>query len=533
MVMETDFSEYNPYPVMRADVTGTMLYANEASQDLVQALQLKVNQTLPENWCDAIMDSLHAEHVHETEVTVLEKTYRLVFIPVMSDGYVNIYAADVSETKKLAEQAWHSEHHDILTGLPGRLLIEQKIEKCLQKVNKKSPIGLLLIGIVNLSNISTLYGFSTSDELILRLVKRLQVLLGDQAQLARISTHQVLLLWDSQCSVEILQGMASRIKDSLTEPFLIAKYTIRIAINMGIAISSDELLTAEGFMKQADLAMLYGKVQGYYQCQVYQAGIEKQIVAQQEMLNHLITYVEKEQLRLVYQPQWDIQGDLLGAEALLRFPGDYTTSTERQALIASAEETGLIIEIGKWVLREACSQIAMWSKQYKKAYRYAINISPKQFYQADFLSQVKAILADTECDPQNLCFEITENIMITYSVDVLESMRELVNMGITLSIDDFGTGYSSMRYLKSMPLAQLKIDHSFVNDLGMTDETGTVVNAMIQLAHNLGMKVLAEGVETQSQLAWLQAHACDQIQGYLWGKPVDSSLMTELLQRNN
>ncbi|WP_199228140.1 EAL domain-containing protein [Salipaludibacillus keqinensis] len=431
---------------------------------------------------------------------------------------------DITDRYLIEEKFNYLAFHDDLTGLPNRRYIQDEIEKEIHnnKLGDKLKLAVLFMDIDRFKVINDTFGHSKGDLLLTDVTNRLKNCLQPNIELARMGGDEFIFLFKNYENEEEIEKLANLVIEKFQEPFTISLNEIHITASIGISVYPAMPISFESFMISADTAMYEAKSQGknryvVYTSDMYHSSMEK-LKLETDLRNALI----HDELVLHYQPQvCNHSGELLGVEALLRWNHPTMGMIYPDKFIWLAEETGLIVEIGKWVISEACMQNKKWQKDGYKPMKMSVNLSSEQFFRASLVGFVKNVLQETGLAPSNLVLEITESMAMDfeYSLNVL---RKLKRLGVCISIDDFGKGYSSLNYLKKFPIDSLKIDKSFVRDILKDDDDVNIVKAIITLAHNLGLRVIAEGVERKEQLELLKSYDCDEIQGYLFSKPISA-----------
>ncbi|MCX7570143.1 EAL domain-containing protein [Tumebacillus sp. DT12] len=432
----------------------------------------------------------------------------------------------------LLESVEHSEETikrqanlDPLTELPNRRLFAEQLQRALDEAKRKDgKVAVLFVDLDNFKEINDRHGHDCGDQLLRQLSERLTVFLGPYGTISRLGGDEftVLLPNVSLGDVERAQQCLNR---GLSQPFEVNGMRVPVSASVGISLYPNDGQDPHALIKAADTAMFRIKEAGRRGMETDEDMQRRQLLEQ-----HLQHAVEQGELRLMYQPIQDLRtGSIIGAEALLRWHHPLFGNVSPSEFIPIAEKSGSILEIGNWVLRTACLQGKQWHAWQDTRFRMAVNLSAVQMEQEDLLEQIEAILADTGMNPEMLELEITESTMMRNVDEVIRKLEALKAMGISISIDDFGTGYSSLSYLQKLSVNNLKVDRSFVNDLAHSDGDMTIAKAVIDLGHNLNMHVIAEGVETEEQKTLLQALGCDQVQGYLIGKPMGAEEFTERL----
>ncbi|MES9994332.1 MAG: EAL domain-containing protein [Candidatus Thiodiazotropha sp.] len=425
----------------------------------------------------------------------------------------------------------YSALHDILTDLPNRALFMDRLEQRLESTKRHNKTGaILFLDLDRFKNINDSLGHGIGDELLKRVAERQRFLLRAEDTVARLGGDEfVILLADLHSDPEAMaieaRNVAEKVLEALSQPYQIGNHTLHSTPSIGIALISPESDDASEILKQADAAMYQAKEYGRNNFRFFLPSMQMLAAERLELENALHSAIMQNQMVLHYQPKVTIsrKPELLGAEALIRWQHPTQGLLLPGEFIAIAEESGLILQLGEWVLREACLQIKEWDQRFqgKPFGRISVNISPKQFQQKDFVQRVVSIITDTEVDPTKLELELTESSLVEDIHDVRHKMEELKKLGFQLSIDDFGTGYSSLTYLKMLPVDVLKIDRSFIRDIGIDPNDDAIVETILAMSWRLGFSALAEGVETEEQLKFLKARQCDGYQGYLFSPPLE------------
>ena len=434
---------------------------------------------------------------------------------------VRVYT-DISELKATQRQLESLATKDALTGLPNRLYFKDQLERLLvQSHRDPQPFALLFIDLDNFKSINDSLGHAAGDDVLQQTAERLRECVRESDTVARIGGDEFTIVLPQIRSARGPEAVAGQVLKALAAPFSVGGNEHFLNASIGIAIHPTDGTSADALLRNADTAMYRAKESGRG-CYVYFE--ERMNVAARERVNlerELRGALERGEFRLCYQPKLDLSsGRISGAEALLRWDSPDRGTRPPMDFIPLAEETGLIVPIGEWVLREACRQYAAWRSDGIVLPHVAVNVSARQFKQRDFVETIGAILRAEQMAPHCLELEITESLLIDSISGVEETLEALARMGIALSLDDFGTGYSSLAYLRSFPLKTVKIERSFVADLGMSADAGAIATAIIAMAHALGKQVVAEGVETNKQVAILSRMKCDQIQGYHFSRPL-------------
>ena len=440
-------------------------------------------------------------------------------------GYRGV-GADISERKKAEEKIHELAFFDQLTGLPNRTLLQDRLKQAMVASSRSGHRGaLLLIDLDNFKTLNDTRGHDMGDLLLNQVARRLTSNVREGDTVARLGGDEFVVLLtglsaDEQDAATSVESIAEKILAALNKAYPLGEFAHHSTASIGVTLFTGDLLTSDELIKQADLAMYKSKAAGRNAVRFFDPSLESAVNTRAALENDLRQALAEQQFLLHYQPQ--VSGDkLTGAEALVRWNSPLHGMVSPADFIPLAEETGLILPLGKWVLETACAQLALWAAQTEMAHlTLAVNISAHQFRQADFVNQVLAALKSTGANPQHLKLELTESMLVSDIEEIIKKMVALKASGVGFSLDDFGTGYSSLSYLKRLPLHQLKIDRSFVRDVLSDANDASIARTIIALAQNLGLGVIAEGVETAAQRDFLAISGCHAYQGYFFSRPL-------------
>jgi diguanylate cyclase (GGDEF)-like protein len=449
---------------------------------------------------------------------------------------------DISERKRTEEQIRRLAYCDSLTGIPNRQAFLETLERELHRSkigNKK--FAVLFMDLDAFKRINDTLGHNVGDHLLKIVSERLRetirpsdlVSRGDQSHnLARLGGDEFTILIPDLDRVENALNVAHRVKDAMRRPFLIDGHEIFVTASIGISLFPEDGDDCDSLLKYADTAMYHAKNCGKNNAKLYSSSLTMQIMSHVKLEVGLRKALKNEELYLLYQPQIDVRSsEIVGVEALVRWRHPERGIISPTEFIPLAEETGLIVPIGEWVLRTACIQARHWQKVTQRSLRMAVNLSAKQFKDENLTQIVVSALSDTGLDPRLLELELTEGTLMDDARATMATLEQLRAIGVYLSIDDFGTGYSSMNYLKRFDVRALKIDKSFICGLPQDSENAAITRAIIAMAHGLKMIVVAEGVETDEQLVLLEEYGCDLVQGFYLGHPSPQEAITLILQK--
>lgn len=437
------------------------------------------------------------------------------------------------ERKEAEKRIIEMATHDALTGLPNRHLLQDRIEQALvHDTRRQKQMAVLFIDLDHFKTINDSLGHDTGDLLLKAVANRLKFCVRTEDTVARQGGDEFIVVLNSIAESLDAAKVAQKILDSLIQPFYIHRHELHIGGSIGIAVFPNDGGNAEALLKNSDVAMYHAKENGRNNYQFFTDELNKSAYERHTLSLDLRYAMERNELIVHYQPVMDMPNHhLYGIEALLRWRHPVHQLISPDKFINLAEETGLIIPIGEWVLKTVCMQIKAWQEQGYYAPRVAINLSARQFRDKDLTTNIARILNETGVDAKYISLEITESMLIDNIEKVVETLNRLDAMGLHISIDDFGTGYSSLSYLKQFPIHTLKIDRSFVRDIVTDKNDRTIVSAIIAMAHSLEMDVVAEGIEIEEQLNFLVGQKCNHYQGYYFSKPVSASEIEPMLSK--
>lgn len=436
---------------------------------------------------------------------------------------------DITEQKNM-KKIQHMAYHDELTNLPNRRQFNNDFNE-LKKKDSESKFGVLFMDIDDFKKINDSFGHSVGDLFLVAFANRLRSLINNRVNIYRLHGDEFVITIDFKVDNEVYQ-LAQSIINLLANAFLIEGNEFYVNISIGISLFPEYGDTVEELFQKADIAMLSAK--GLPGCNylLYEPSMNKNHEELLLLENKLRKKINQNDFELFYQPKIHANtGEIVGMEALIRWFDPDLGYIPPDKFISLAEERGLISMIGEWTLITACLQIKKWNKLYNSQLRVAVNISATHFAQPNFVERVHQIITDTGVNPSNLELEITENSMLTHTETSIATLKQLKKMGVTIAFDDFGTGYSSISYLKQFPIDAIKIDQSFIRNLGRDKESVAIVSVMIQLGQALGLEVIIEGVETAEELLILKNINCTIIQGYYYSKPLPVDDFSEKMSR--
>ena len=422
----------------------------------------------------------------------------------------------------LFEQVQFLAYFDALTGLPNRTLLQDRLTKALAAARRqRHKVALLFLDLDRFKDINDSLGHSVGDLLLQEVAGRLKTWGREQDTIARLGGDEFLIMLTDIKNIRDAAVATERLMDAMTAEFVVQGHSLEISCSLGISMFPEHGADGETLIKNADAAMYCAKEHGRNNFQFFTQDMNVEVMERLTLERGLRLALEKEEFFLVYQPQMDIAtGRITGLEALLRWQNPELGPVPPDKFIPIAENSRLIMPIGEWVLRTACSQARKWQDDGIPAVTVAVNVSAVQFRQEDFCKFIKRILDETGLAPHFLELELTESLLLANADVTFSVLQELTDMGVTLAIDDFGTGYSSFTYLRQFRVSKLKIDRSFITNVAANPDDAAITAAIIGMAKNLNLKVIAEGVETEAQVSFLRGHQCDEIQGYYFSKPL-------------
>lgn len=445
---------------------------------------------------------------------------------------LSVMVHNITERKNFENQLMFQANHDPLTGLPNRILLNDRLSHALAAAQRKcGNIVLMLIDLDHFKVVNDTLGHSFGDQLLKEVARRFQEMLRASDTIARIGGDEFVAVLTTLGRDRDIFTVADRFLEEISRPYELQGHEINITASIGIAQFPEDGFDAEILFKKADIAMYHVKERGRNGIQFYAEEINQKISKRFKNESCLRHAIEHSELSLNYQPQIELaSGRIVGMEVLLRWHNSELGQVSPVEFIPVAEESGLIVPIGQWALRTACLQYVGWRKLGMPPLRMAVNLSPRQFAQKDLVAMVRDVLHESGMEATQLDLEVTESLMISNIEDSILKMGELKKLGVTLSIDDFGTGYSSLSCLQRFPLDILKVDRSFVNEIGNGGKS-VIIRAIVAMAHSLSLTVVAEGVETLEQLHFLRSHRCEEVQGYYFSRPLTTEKFLDLVMQ--
>lgn len=454
------------------------------------------------------------------------------------DGSVQFFegtVVDITERKQHEDELLHQASHDSLTGLPNRALLRDRIEQAIAKARREgSQMAVVFVDLDHFKLINDSLGHHVGDRLLLEVAARLTQCVRSHDSVARQGGDEFVLVLAEQHGDHDILSIVNRLLESISQPWMDGGQEYGLSCSIGVSCYPQHGEDPDTLLRCADAAMYKAKASGRNTYHLYTSELNDAISERLELENNLRHALERDEFRVYYQPRiGTASGRIIGAEALIRWEGPGKGLVSPDRFIPIAEETGLIVPIGQWILQEACRQNSAWQRAGLPPITVSVNLSPIQFRHAGLVKSVASALERANLSPAFLELELTESFVMHDAERINGAMQSLKALGVDISVDDFGTGYSSLSYLKRFPVDRLKVDKSFVRDIDTDPDDAAIVRAIITLGHSLNLKVVAEGVETQAQLTFLQQHGCDELQGYFFSRPIPASEMGLLLAGMN
>ncbi|WP_415897358.1 EAL domain-containing protein [Neptuniibacter sp. QD57_21] len=532
---------------------GLLIYSNHKIIDVNQAL-CRIFATDRETLIASSLGHLFNKEISE-EILELEQTDKSSFEITLQRGDGSTFPAeissasmlfdddlfnivsirDISRQKEQEEHILYQAQYDLLTNIPNRVLARDRAEQAIKKMRREGrKLALMFIDLDDFKKVNDSLGHDIGDQLLQQAVERLQSCLAENHTLARHGGDEFLIILEDLEKPEQAELTAELILEKFSQPFVIQSKQLIVTASIGIAIFPDDAVDFRALLRAADIGMYKAKKDGRNRFHYYTQEMNDVAVRQLELDNCLRSAIANDELSLAFQPLiCGLNNDpkIVGAEALLRWHSPKLGEVSPAEFVPLTEQTGLIIPIGRWVLKQACKQAQRWIEQGHAGFTISVNVSPRQFKGNDFIKDLNQALEYSGLSPENLKLEVTEGLIIEASSKLDNTLQAISDMGIQISMDDFGTGYSSLNYLQRFPFDNLKIDRSFIRELATNPDSQILVSATIAMAHQLGLSVTAEGIETEEQKEYLHELRCDYLQGYLLGKPVTAHMFSEAIER--
>jgi diguanylate cyclase (GGDEF)-like protein/PAS domain S-box-containing protein len=537
-------------PLAVLDRSGIVMEMNEASSRTLgyersELLGEKIARLVEPGSRQLLQNTLKQALQGEAKQTNINVTHRsgfplelqVICAPMIQEddvvGTVMI-SQDLSDRKRNVERIRYMAYYDDLTGLPNRTLFQMKMTETLARSKEEDRVvGICYLDLDQFKLVNASFGREFGDMLLMQVAERLNRDLSENDFAARMEGDEFALLFCNLQSEKHLYELSRQLLKSIEEPYELKGFPLHITASIGSVTNRNEEDDSCTLIKKADMALVKVKESGKNDCLLYSESWSNSSLERLTLQHEMYRAIQRNEFILHYQPQYDLDScTMVGVEALVRWSHPIKGIILPGSFIPLAEESGMIIQIGDWVLEEACRQNKAWQDAGLPPIPVSVNLSIRQFVQNDLASKVSAVLEKTGLDAKYLDLEITESMTMDVG-HVSRCVLALTELGVGISVDDFGTGYSSFHYLKNFPIDRLKIDRSFVRDIYQDPSDAEIVAAIIAMAHNLNIQVIAEGVETQEQIEFLRMHNCDEMQGYYWSPPVSSDNIEQLLSPNH
>jgi diguanylate cyclase (GGDEF)-like protein/PAS domain S-box-containing protein len=534
-------------PLSVLDRSGRVLELNEAagrmlgyqrSEMIGEPLMRMIDPASRALLKDSLERSLQGQTV-QNNISITHRTgfpleMQVICAPMIQDHEVIgtlMISHDLSDRKRNVERIRYMAYYDDMTGLPNRTLFQMKLTESLSRAKEDEKlVGICYLDLDGFKLVNASFGREFGDMLLMQVAERISRNLPEHMMVARMEGDEFALLLHTVDSEEKLLEFARHLLKSIEEPYELKGFPVHITASIGLVTNRNEQDDGYTLFKKADMALFKAKENGKNDCMLYSDSWSNSSFERLKLQHEMYRAIQRHEFVLHYQPQYDLKsGIMVGVEALVRWNHPVRGLLAPGAFIPLAEESGMIVQIGDWVLEEACRQNKEWQDAGLAKIPVSVNLSIRQFLQHDLASRIAEVLETTGLEPKYLDLEITESMTIDVG-HITRCLLEITNLGVGISVDDFGTGYSSFHYLKNFPIDRLKIDRSFVRDIQQDPSDAEIVAAIIAMAHNLNIQVIAEGVETEEQMEFLKKHRCDEMQGFFCSPPVSSDNIEQMLK---
>ncbi|MEM1243345.1 MAG: EAL domain-containing protein [Pseudomonadota bacterium] len=528
------FPSENANPVLRVSSQGVLLFANATSQPVLELWHCRVGEILPKDWVRTVKSILHNKAAKNIEIKHQENYYLLNLIPVIDQNYVNIYAINITDRKKYEDKIRYLSGHDPVTDLVNLRLFEELLLQSAKSLSSNHLIAVISIEINEYRSISQSLGYHLGEKLLKQFATRLKTILPTQFLQAHAGSNHFLVGILDLTEAHLAGDYAAKIINQMSQPFDLVEQKIHIAINTGIAFYPLDASNIHDLVKKADLAMFHGKSKGQNQFQYFKETMNKELEIRHRLYQDLHLAIAKEQFYFDYQPQLELKTQkIVGVEALIRWQHPELGQVRPEEFIAILEQSHLMDNMVFWALNTAVYQHLTWKKLNLAPIRIGINLTGSQLHHPKLLAMLSELLATEKIDPRYIEIEITERTAIEDPKATSELLAQINQLGFSIAIDDFGTDYSALKYLQELPINKIKIDKSFLADWETKKEKQVIIDAIIKLAHNLGIKVICEGVENKSQIEYLAKRGCDEVQGYYISQPLASVKLVNFIKHSH
>ncbi len=528
-----DYPTANPNPVMRINKMGILLYANPASAPILVTWKVNLNEKIPAEWREIIRQVILSGKDQRIDIMTGDQSFTLNIVPMGTDS-ISVFGMDITARKQVEKELERRSTTDELTNLPNRIIFEQNMTLEINHAkSSQTKMGMFIIRVDDYFEVINTYNQEMADKLLKVFADRLADFTAGKSTVARLSENEFGVIEPEIHDASAMASYVQSIIEKCTVPYHIGENDIFITLSVGIAFYPTDGETPEVLSRNAQLAVnRTSSTRNQYE--FFQRGMIDQLQVKRNIITDLHKALENQQFIVYYQPQILLKNNqMVGCEALIRWNHPQKGFISPFFFMTAAEETHLISPIGEWVLREACQQIVKWQKEGHTHLKVAVNVSARQLFQGDIVDVVRRAIRDTKISPEWLELELTESALVQDMDRAIETMKAFRALGVELALDDFGTGYSSLSYLMQFPVNKIKIDRSFVKIIeDSKEENYAVTKGIIELGHSLNLKVIAEGVETKTQLRYLKEHKCDMIQGFYFSQPQPPNKFEEFFKKD-
>jgi diguanylate cyclase (GGDEF)-like protein len=515
------YASENPNPVLRFDFDGQLGYANPAAKKITAFWSIDEQQVVvPDDMLLMLSKAVTQNVICSAELAVENTVYHLDFVPFPERQYVDVYGFDISPRKQLQQQVNRLQNFDLMTNLPNRHQLIAYLDERLAQVDSDGLFAVFAIGSKDLVDLKYTLDHEAYDAVLANFAERLSASLPTNYFIARTDESQFVVVSRAISDDSDAINIAELLIEQLTQPLFIEGHDLAFRAHIGIAIYAEDTKQAAKLVRYAQMALAAANHEQISSYHFYHQEMEQQMTDRRQLVQDLRQALKQQQFIMYYQPQCDSSEKIVGFEALIHWQHGQHGLLMPGRFLDIAEEHGLMQDIGLWRLNQVCQQVHQWQKHGFKLPRVAINISHSQFKHKDFVVSVASVLKKNKISPELIELEIAEKILLADLSLAQTILQALADLGVKLVVDDFGTSYKTFHYLTDLPVDKLKIDRTFVSALDHANEKSNLIDHIIHLGHQLGLDVIAEGVENVAEANYLTAHGCDELQGYYYGEPL-------------
>jgi len=525
-----------PKFILECDLDGKMLYGNPALEKLLRQHCVDLENAIPQLHNEIVKTCFNTDTNNVADRNVKGRVISWFYHPVPPQGRIHLYGEDITDRRRAEHQLVHNAMHDFLTGLPNEAILTDRILSSMSvlKRNDNYRFALLLLNLDHFKTITESLGYSAGDKVLKKIANRIVRTTGEETTVSRTGGDEFVILIENIKNTDAATSLAKAIQKNVQLPMDLGSHRISVSASVGIVIGASDYTHPEELLKNAAAAVQQGKAKGQGACVLFDEQMHQSAIIKMRTKAELSNAISNGEITLFYQPVFSLKNlRLRGFEALARWNHPTRGLVGPQDFIPLAEETGLIVPLGDYVLKTACNQLQTWRKKRFPLAWVSVNLSTHQFGLSDLVPRITRMILKSGIDPHYLTIEITEGTAAASPKRAVKMMQELKETGIKISLDDFGTGYSSMSYLKHFPIDAIKIDRSFITDLPDNQDDAAIATTITKMSHSLGLKVIAEGIENERQALFLRSLGCDEVQGFLYAKPMPAEQATNLLKESN